>query len=1227
MIFLKKLPHLVLIVIISLPLQVLAQQGNIWYFGERAGVNFNTTSPSSLKDGAISTLEGSSCISDNNGNLLFYTDGSIIYNKNHQTMPNGSGLLGDYSSAQSAIIIPKPGSTNFYYIFTASEVNHQYLEGYNYNVVDMNLNGGLGDVVQKNVLLFAPGTEKLTAVRHANGTDVWLMTKAPHSNIFKAYKIDCNGIDTNPVISTSGNVITSYNDYDDGGLLKFSPDGSKLCQTFGSKLLFQLYQFDNNTGIVSNSLQMSYPDSCRGDYVTVEFSPNSKLLYVGFTGVDLELYYYYYFVKVFQYDLSSYNLPAITSSENLLFNERQYYGGKLLGTMGQIQIGPDSKIYIARAQSLYLDAINNPNIKGTGCNYLADAVYLDGRLSLAGLPTFMPNLFVNRQSSIDYTINADCSTVNFTATTSIPGAVTWLWDFGDGTSSTSQNPVHTFSTNGNLYTVTLKILSPNACNGFVTLTKDVNLKRNVPLAGFYHQNQCGEFDVNFFDTSSITGGTINYRDWDFGDGTHSSALNPVHTYASIGNHTVKLTVGNTNPCGGNSIITKTVPIESQPTAAFSIKGACTKSPVQFTDLSTISVGTITEWRWNFGDGDTSSLKNPVHVFNDPGNYSITLQVRSQSGCWSTVIAKNLAVSNKPIAAFEWKDQCINLPVNFSDKSSIENGTIINWRWDFGDGDSSLLQNLQHSYIKDGNFTVKFFVSSSTGCSSDTVTKTITIGSKPVAKFTNTYQCGERNVAFSDASTASFGVINQWQWNFGDAGSTDSIAKPGHIFNDFNTYNVKLVVSSNFGCSSDTVIKKVLVDAKPVAAFIVPGGCVNQPVVLVDNSTIALGSINKWNWDFGDGSLSNVSINNKMYSTAGEYVVQLLVTGANNCVSDTLSKKVIIESILIASFTVKDGCAGKTLQLSNTSSIAYGNIEKYNWNFGNIATDTSSVPKFAFPSFGNYTVSLTVQSINGCFSSTISKPVIIESIPVAAFNIGDACAGKPVNFENNTINDFGAIKEWLWNFGNGDTSKVFQPYYTYYNYGTYNASLVAQTTNGCSSSTNKSIAIKKVEVYAGNDTMVAALQPLQLNAIGAKDYVWVPNSFLNNNSIYNPVAVLNNDFTYYLQAVTAEGCIGYDTLHIKVFKGSEIYVPTAFSPNGDGMNDILKPIIPGALSLEYFSVYNRWGQLVYSTSKLGNGWNGKANGVNQPQGAYVWTCRVKDYTGKIIERKGSVLLIH
>lgn len=1227
MIFVKKLSYFFLIVIFNFPFQVLAQQGNIWYFGIHAGLNFNTNPPTALVDGALDTNEGSASIADNNGNILFYTDGSTVYNRNHKPMPNGTDLSGHYSAAQSAIIVPKPGSAKIYYIFTAYEVGGYIQKGYNYNTVDITLDGGLGDITQKNGFLFGRGTEKLNAVRHANGIDVWVLTKVPQSNIFKAYKIDCNGIDTIPVVSVSGGLISPPEDYNDGGLLKFSADGKKLCQTFGGfNTVVQLSQFDNSTGIVSNSIEWNYPDLPMGlSYTMVEFSPSSSLLYVAFNALRRVEYSNRNLIRFLQHDVSVHTVPAIMASETLLYEytEESY---QIFVGVGVLQIAPDKKIYIARPGDTTLDVINNPDIPDLSCNLQQGAVHLRGKRVIGGLPTFMPNLFVNQQSTVNYTLNSDCATVNFSATTSLPGAVSWLWDFGDSTSSTAQNPVHTYSSSGNIYKVTLKVISALACNGFVAIEKDVNLNRIVPTPGFYFTGQCGSPSVSFFDTSHIAaGGTINYRLWDFGDGSTSALQNPFHNYPGIGNYTVKLTVGNTAPCGGNTTSTAVVFIESQPVAGFAITGGCAGTPVKFTDNSSITTGTISEWKWDFGDTDTSNLQNPFHTYNSPNNYTISLKVKSQTGCWSAEKQRAVSLSSKPVAKFGWQHTCANKSTLFTDSSSITTGNISNWQWNFGDGTSSLVQLPEHSYTTAGNYIVKLIATSSTGCASDTLSVLVAIGSKPTAAIYNSYACGVKDVLFRDTSTNLVGTINTWNWVFGD-GSTAGTQHPKHSYAGFANYNVRLVVGTSLGCVSDTILKNIAVNAKPVAGFGSSSGCINVPVKFADSSTVEAAAISSYWWNAGDGFNSNASSFTHLYNTAGTYKIQMLVKTDNNCISDTAFRTITVEDKPVADFTAVSSCVGKQLVLQNNTTIGTGIIDHYRWSFGNGSSSTDKQPVFAYPIFGDFVVKLAVVSKNGCVSDTASKTLVIESIPNVDFNFGATCTGKPITFTNTSSNSYGSILSWSWDFGNNANSSDKNPVYSYNQFGNYAVKLTATTIGGCSAANSKNISISRVNIFAGNDTIVAINQPLRLSALGAAVYRWSPPVYLDNANIYNPVAVLGKDVTYYLQGTTAEGCTGFDTLNIKVYKGPEIYVPGAFTPNGDNLNDIIKPIIPGVLTLEYYSIYNRWGKLVFTTAKIGDGWDGTLIGVRQPGGAYVWICRVKDYTGKIMEKKGSVILI-
>jgi gliding motility-associated-like protein len=347
-------------------------QNNIWYFGDKAGLNFNTNPPSTLNDGVFSHAEGISSICDVNGDLLFFTNGIKVWNANREQMPNGFGLLGDNSSSQ-ILIVPKPGDCNIYYIFTTPS---QSLEvATYYSTIDMQLDFGNGDVVNKNTLLTAPSAERITATFHNNGTDYWVVLQELGSDKFLSFSVNTSGVNLTPVMSTSGIANTQINDA--VGCMKFSANGKKLCTAneLGNTKC-QLFNFDNQTGIVSNGFVLS-DTAAYG----VEFSDDDSKLYLSRYGK----------FRLTQYDLSSNNPATIKSSEIVLanFNTISENGGSL-------QIGSDKKIYIARNNKSFLGVIEKPNLPGLSCNYISNAVSLGSKICLAGLPNLIknyPNVF------------------------------------------------------------------------------------------------------------------------------------------------------------------------------------------------------------------------------------------------------------------------------------------------------------------------------------------------------------------------------------------------------------------------------------------------------------------------------------------------------------------------------------------------------------------------------------------------------------------------------------------------------------------------------------------------------------------------------------------------------------------------------------------------------------------------------------------------------------------
>lgn len=253
---------------------LLAQkEANIWYFGGYASLDFNSGSPVPLLDGALFQHEGCATISDSTGKLLFYTNGIEIWNKNHQQMENGSGLMGGQSATQSSIIVPQPESDRLFYVFTVpEEIGY---DGLRYSIVDISENGGLGSVITKNIFLDSPAEEKVTAVKHYNNRDIWVITHLWNSKAFYVYLVTPDGLDILPKIFEVGSY---HNGTDVHGSMKVSPDGKKLAIIYRTLQTVELFDFNNKTGEISNYLPFS-PSFKRG--YGIEFSQNSSLMYIG----------------------------------------------------------------------------------------------------------------------------------------------------------------------------------------------------------------------------------------------------------------------------------------------------------------------------------------------------------------------------------------------------------------------------------------------------------------------------------------------------------------------------------------------------------------------------------------------------------------------------------------------------------------------------------------------------------------------------------------------------------------------------------------------------------------------------------------------------------------------------------------------------------------------------------------------------------------------------------
>lgn len=353
------------------------KEKNIWYFGDGAGLDFSSGAPVVLSNSAMLTYDNSASICDSEtGNLLFYSNGVNIWNRNHQVMTNGSGLLGNNSAGNSAFAVKQPGNSNLYYLFTNDAFAG--INGLRYSVIDMSLNNGLGAVTSsKNISLLNPSTEKITAIKHANNQDIWIITHAWNSNSFNAYLLSSTGLKTSPVTTSIGSVHTggTSGTYNALGQITANKKGDRIAVAIYELNTFELFNFNRATGTLSNYI--SIPDMVKS--WGTEFSPDGKLLYKTQWGGPAA-------TEIKQFDLSSNDAETIKKS------------GKSVGVVtgpdvtfkaGYLQLGPDEKIYVAKFKSDYIGVIDSPNKVGNACNYKDDGVYLGGKICQAGLPSFM----------------------------------------------------------------------------------------------------------------------------------------------------------------------------------------------------------------------------------------------------------------------------------------------------------------------------------------------------------------------------------------------------------------------------------------------------------------------------------------------------------------------------------------------------------------------------------------------------------------------------------------------------------------------------------------------------------------------------------------------------------------------------------------------------------------------------------------------------------------------
>jgi gliding motility-associated-like protein len=945
------------------------------------------------------------------------------------------------------------------------------------------------------------------------------------------------------------------------------------------------------------------------------------------------------------------------------------------GTTPVVQTSPNYTDTIHRNNNvLYVYDYGQPVTYSTAGTYAVTVTVVDPITTVCGS---------NEIVSLNYTVAnppsakfASRDTVCLTDTigfkdlsTGTSGINVWHWNFGNGDTSLVQNPVYKYLTPGD-YTVGLTVSSGTACASSV-FTKKVHV-RAAPVAAFnYSSPDCETQSITLTDASTTAEGKIVQWIWNYGDGTtetRTSSAPFTHTYAKAGTDTIKLQVITDKSCSG-SLVSHVIPIHPVPVVDFGLPDVClVNATAQFNNETTIadSSNVLFKYLWDFGDQyattanpNTSFLKNPTHQFTKAGVYHIGLTVKSKDTCIVT-ISKDFTVSGQ--AAFTAAaSACPADSVLFTDATDGTNKIVSSWHWDFGTGDTSNVQNPKYPFTTAGDYNVKLTVSGHNGCSVTSFSNPIHINTKPVSAFTySTPDCDTKSITFTDRSTSAEGTVTAWLWDFGD-GTSSTLQNPVHIFSPYQTYVVTLTVTSSLGCSSVPVSQSVIVNPLPVADFVIPDVCANDGFAVFNAIPDKNGVL--YSWDFGDGANPNISVKNPntatgltvshSYAGVGTYYTTLTVTTANGCVRDTVKQFKVNGSSPKAAFAVLNSstlCSSREVFFVDSATVpGFGNgdvtsVDMY-YDYGNNPTVKThyerptlgqlfrhTYPVINTTSSKTYTVHMVAYS--GVYPTTtcqdyLNKTITLLPVPVVTFktdsqiciNSGPAQLSADVAIQQGPVGTPAFTID-----GVASSSGIFDPLVA--GLGKHAIQCIYTSPNTCADTLKQNITVEPApSVTTVYDQLILAggQTKMQASATGSNlTYLWSPSTGLSQNNILNPIAspAVDTKYTLTVTSTTAgTPCSVTDSVFLKVLLAPVI--PSAFTPNGDGVNDtwVIQYLdsYPGCT----VDVYNRNGEKVFSSVGYGTAWDGRYNNAALPFGTYYYIIDPKHGRSKI---SGSVTII-
>ncbi len=707
------------------------------------------------------------------------------------------------------------------------------------------------------------------------------------------------------------------------------------------------------------------------------------------------------------------------------------------------------------------------------------------------------------------------------------GSVSWDWDFGDGNVANIQNPSNIYLNSG-IFDVSLLVVNNYGCNSAITFPNYMRVDES-PIVDFSATPiiSCVGADINFSDFSSL--GANNWS-WDFGDGFSSSIQNPSYQYMIPGIYDVSLVTG-VNFCKDTLVLFDYIKIV-EPTAVFEEVYNCDNPfEVEFENLSIGADNVL----WDFGDGTTSTLLNPIHTFLNLGTHIVSLSVTNNlTGCTHS-LSKNIEIT-QPIANFDYlvnnnngyEDSvgCMPKQVHINNTSQDQAFYSVHW------GDGYIGHGPNHFYTTPGYFDVTLIVSDLHYCRDTMTIENMYHIYDVVVDFgvSNISGCDSMIVDFENLSNHPFASV---MWDFGDGGY--SIANnPQHIYYNEGVYNVALYTKSIYGCK-DTLKRLEYVNFQPPIANFnsnIQEVCKGEQVQF---SNLSLGNGISSVWDFGDGESSNIAHPNHEFTVNGLYNINLSITDSFGCSSSlSLSDYIQVLSPTAAFSTSSLGSNCPPL-ISDFTNLSTADASLFKWDFGDGTISSIENPTHLFLNSGLFDISLIVENSFGCKDTLVQNGYIDMSglIPMGSFIVSDTliCKDDLISFSPTVLN----ANNFLWDFGNGVVSTDSVPTVSYGNGGTFIPTLIIENTSGCqlTISSNDTIKVNELIVDAGVDLEICEGESVELNAVGNSSlFTWIPAITLSSAIINNPQATPSTSVLYYVNH--SDGmCTAVDSVFVNV----------------------------------------------------------------------------------------------